>query len=431
ESPYGDLFADDETPPPDWTNISLTGESYVVRQDLKTPLEAHLGRYPRATVEVSKDLTTAFGAFADPGFLGRFAVAEPGKSSGDKNATAPAWAECVYPESPLTPTEDIRGPGQGTGPTAAAKCYPGAAQAAGYYLADPDLDKDVGAPLFTLNGALSTVDAASNSAGATITHTVSSLEDVIIFGRVTIKSLTNTVTVRTNGKPGGATVETSATIGGLSIEGVPVALPSDSLAQAAPVLEQLPPVLSPLGVVTFDVVPEQKEATPDGTSGVGRAAQLLVNIQNGEGTVSFGVGFASARGRTILNEFSFPGTEGNQPPLREVRTIPGAPGFKYPGSAPNFSEFVNSVGSGYRAPARSGTSSGAGRTIPPAAFGTGGLPSTGLALLPPPPQQSQNARETEAYGGDGPWIALIGGSIIGLVLARYLAYSMAVRPTPV
>ncbi|MGH9005201.1 MAG: hypothetical protein ACRDYV_18930, partial [Acidimicrobiia bacterium] len=358
----GNLFPDDGSPPPDVTNISLTGEAFVIRQDVKTPLELHLGRYPRATVEVSKDLSTAFGAIADPGFLGRFAVAEGAKSSGDRSASAPAWGECVFPQSPLTPTEDVRGPGQGVGPTAAAKCYQGAAQAAGYLVADTNADQDVGTQVISPGGALATVDAASNSVGATITHTVSALGDVTIAGRVVIKSLTNVVTVRTNGRPGGATVETSATIGGLSVENVPVALPSDSLAQAAPVLEQLPPVLSPLGVVTFDVIPEQKEAAPDGTAGAGRAAQLRVTIENGEGTVSFGLGFASARGRTILNEFAVPGagpgTGLNRPPLREVRTIPGSSGFVYPGRSPSASDFVNSVGSSYRAPGRSGASGG-------------------------------------------------------------------------
>jgi hypothetical protein len=437
-NPYGDLFPDDGSPPPDVTNISLTGEAYVVRQDLKSPLEVHLGRYPRATADVSKDLTTAFGAFADPGFLGRFAVAEGTKSTGDRATSAPAWAECVFPKSPLTPSEDVRGPGQGQGVTAAARCFQGAAQAAGYLVADTNPDEGVGTQVLDPGAALSTVDAASNAAGATITRAVSSLEDITLVGRVAIKSLTNVVTVRTNGRPGGATVETSATIGGMSIEGVPVALPSDALAQAGPVLEQLPPVLSPLGVITFDVVPEHKEAAADGTAATGRAAQLMVTLENGEGTVSFGLGFASARGRTILNEFTLPERDGAiGPPFRQPRTIPGVQGpLRYGNSSPNMRDFVNSVGSGlgYRRPARSGvTDRSSAGALPPNPFGVGGgPPTTGLNLLPPLPNQSQsqNAGETEAYGGDGPWLALIGGSVIGLALARYLAYSMAVRPTP-
>ena len=435
--PPGNLFPDDGSPPPDVTNISLTGEAHVVRQDFKSPLELHLGRYPRATAEVSKDLTTAFGAFADPGFLGRFAVAAGTESAGDRAASAPAWAECVFPKSPLTPNEDVRGPGQGVGVTAAARCFQGAAQAAGYFLADTNPDKGAGTQVIDPGAALATIDAASNSVGATITRAVSTLEDVTLVGRVAIKSLTNVVTVRTNGRPGGATVETAATIGGMSIEGVPVALPSDALAQAGPVLQQLPPVLSPLGVLTFDVVPEQKEAAADGTAGTGRAAQLLVTLQNGEGTVSFGLGFASARGRTILNEFNLPGqgtTTG--PSVRPPRTIPGVqPPLRYGSGSPNMGDFVNSVGSalGYRNPRRSAVPDRPAGAFPPNPFGVGGdLPTAGLNLLPPLPNQSQsqNARETEPYGGDGPWLALIGGSVIGLALARYLAYSMAVRPTP-
>jgi hypothetical protein len=421
------------------TNISLTGEAHVVRQDFKSPLELHLGRYPRATVDVSRDLTTAFGAIADPGFLGRFAVAEGAKSAGDRSVSAPAWAECVFPQSPLTPTEDVRGPGQSAGPTAAAKCFQGAAQAAGYLTADADAGAGSGVEVISPGAALSTVDAASNAVGATVTQSVSALEDITLAGRVTIKSLTNAVTVRTNGRPGGATVATSATIGGMSIEGVPVALPSDALAQAGPVLQQLPPVLSPLGVLTFDVVPEQKEAAADGTDAAGRAAQLLVTLRNGEGTVSFGVGFASARGRTILNEFALPGTGATKkPPLREVRTIPGPQTpLRYGSGSPSAADFVNSVGSslGYRAPGRT-TAPGGGASggLPAGGFGAGGfgggLPTTGLDLLPPNQSQSQNTGQTEAYGGNGPWLALIGGSVIGLALARYLAYSMATRPTP-
>lgn len=435
--PPGNLFPDDGSPPPDVTNISLTGEAHVVRQDLKSPLELHLGRYPRATAEVSKDLTTAFGAFADPGFLGRFAVAEGAEPAGDRAVSAPSWAECVFPKSPLTPGEDVRGPGQGVGVTAAARCFQGAAQAAGYFLADPNSGTAAETLVINPSAALSTVDAASNAAGATITQAVSTLEDITLAGRVTIKSLTNVVTVRTNGRPGGATVETGATIGGMSIEGVPVALPSDSLAQAGPVLEQLPPVLSPLGVLTFDVVPEHKEAAADGTAATGRAAQLLVTLRNGEGTVSFGLGFASARGRTILNEFTLPeGGATTRPPLRQPRTIPGPQTpLRYGSGGRSVSDFVNSVGSslGFRPPGRSGATDRNSAGAAPNPFGAGGgLPTTGLNLLPPLPDQSQsqNAREAEAYGGNGPWLALIGGSVIGLALARYLAYSMAVRPTP-
>jgi hypothetical protein len=424
-NPYGNLFPEDGSPPPDVTNISLTGEAYVVRQDLKAPVDVHRGRYPRATLEVSKDLTTAFGAFADPGALGRPLVAQGAGTAGDAAPPAPTWAECVFPKSPMTATEEVRGPGQGAGPTAAARCFQGAGQAGGYASADTGADQGTGVEVISPAAALATVDAASNAVGQTITQSVSTLENVVLAGRVSIASLTNSVIVRTNGRPGGAVVETSATIGGLSVEGVPVALPSDALALAAPALQALPPVLSPLGALTFDVVPEQKEVSPDGTVGAGRAAQLLVTLKNGEGTVSFGLGYASARGRTILNEFKIQGG----PAVRPPRAIPGSSGPLRYGS-PTASGFVNSVGSalGYRAPARSAPAGGASR---PGGLGTGGLPTAGLDLLPPLPgqNQGQNVGRSEAYGGDGPWLALIGGSLIGLVLARYLAFTV-VRPAP-
>ncbi|HLF41750.1 MAG TPA: hypothetical protein VI854_09800, partial [Acidimicrobiia bacterium] len=262
----GNLFPEDEGPAPNVSNVSLTGEAYTVRQDLKAPLEVHLGRYPRATTEVSADLTTAFGAFADPGFLGRFAANDGLKSAGSGEVGAPAWTECVFPKSPLTPQEDVRSPGQGAGPTAVARCYQGAGQAAGYYARDPGPDKTAGVPVFRAGAAAAAVDATSNPAGATATSSFSTLEDVNVAQQVVIRSLTNEVTVRTNGRPGGAVVETAATITGLRIAGIPVELPSDSLEKLGPTLAQLPPVLTPLGVLTFDVVPEQKEAAADGTA---------------------------------------------------------------------------------------------------------------------------------------------------------------------
>jgi hypothetical protein len=375
---------------------------------------------------VSKDLTTAFGAFADPGALGRPLVAQGAGAAGEAAPPAPTWAECVFPKSPMTPTEEVLGPGQGAGPTAAARCFQGAGQAGGYASADTGSDQGAGVEVISPAGALATVDAASNAIGQTITQSVSTLENVVLAGRVTIASLTNSVIVRTNGRPGGAVVETSATIGGLSVEGVPVALPSDALAGAAPALQALPPVLSPLGALTFDVIPEQKEVSADGTVGAGRAAQLLVTLKNPQGTVSFGLGYASARGRTILNEFKIQGS----PAVRPPRAIPGSSGPLRYGS-PTGPGFVNSVGSalGYKGPARSGAP--AGGAARPGGFGTGGLPNAGLNLLPPLPgqNQGQNVGRSEAYGGDGPWLALIGGSLIGLVLARYLAYTM-VRPAP-
>lgn len=417
------LFPEDTQPPPNVSNVSLTGEAHVVRQDGKAPSDLNLGRYPRATTEISADLTKAFAAFADPGLLGRFPV----QAVNNPDVQSPAWAECLFPESPPTPTEDVRSPGQGAGPTAAAKCFQGAAQAAGFYFRDPGPNATAGVPVLSAREAAATVDATSNQAGATAAASFSTISDVNLAESVTFKSITNQVVVKTNGRPGGAVVQTSATIGGMTIRGTPVELPSDSLDQLGPTLAQLPPVLSPLGVLTFDVVPEQKESAPDGTAASGRAAQLLVTLQNGESTVSFGLGFASARGRTIVNEFAPPGlgTPGRPSPFG-----PGvAPPLVRPAGGPprSVQDLIDSFtgGLGFRSPTRRG---GGG---PGAGFGVpGGLPAAGLNVLPPPaPNPAQNTGQREAYGGNGPWLALIGGSVIGLGLARYLAYSTAVRPT--
>lgn len=417
------LFPEDTQPPPNVSHVTLTGEAYAVRQDGMAPSGTHLGRYPRATTEISADRTTAFASFADPGFLGRFPV----QAVNNRDAQSPAWAECLFPESPPTPTEDVRSPGQGAGPTAVAKCFRGAAQAAGFYFRDPGPNATAGVAVLSAREAAGTVDAASNQAGATAAASFSTISDVNLAGAVTFKSITNQVVVKTNGRPGGAVVETSATIGGMTITGTPVELPSDSLEQLGPTLAQLPPVLSPLGVLTFDVVPEQKESAADGTVASGRAAQLVVTLQNGESTVSFGLGFASARGRTILNEFAPPGLGA---PVRPSPFGPGvAPPLVRPVGGPprSVQDLVDSFtgGLGFRSPPRRG---GVG---PGAAFGgPGGLPAAGFNLLPPPaPNPTQNTGQRESYGGNGPWLALIGGSVIGLGLARYLAYSAAVRPT--
>jgi hypothetical protein len=432
----GGLFPEDGSGP-EVSNVSLTGEASVVRQDFKAPVEAHLGRYPRATVEVSNDLTTAFGAFADPGFLGRFAVGAGAEPTGERNAESPAWAECVFPKSPLTPTDDVRSPTNGPGPTAVARCLPGAAQAAGYYFRDPGPGATAGVALLSASAAAAAVDATSNAAGATATSAVSTLEDVNLAGAVTISSITNQVAVTTNGRPGGATVDTSATIGKMTISGNPVELPSDSLEKLAPTLAQLPPVLTPVGTLTFDVIPEQKEITPDGTMGTGRAAQLLVTVENGESTVSFGLGYASARGRTILNEFAAPVvSEAPIPPYRPG-VSPFAGGVQKPlfpvadASPEGLSRFVDSfkTGLGWSAGTRApSTPAFSGGFNPGGVLGAGGPPTAGLDLLPPLGTTAQNTGP-EAYGGNGPWLALIGGSLIGLALARYLAYSAAVRPS--
>lgn len=416
------LFPEDTQPPPDVSHVTLTGEAHAVRQEGKAPSELQLGRYPRATTEISADRTTAFASFADPGLLGRFPV----QAASNRDVQSPSWAECLFPESPPAPTEDVRSPGGGAGPTAVAKCFQGAAQAAGFHFRDPGSNATGGLQVLSAHEAAATVDATSNQAGATAAASFSTLFDVNLAEVVTFKSITNQVVVKTNGRPGGAVVDTSATIGGMTISGTPVELPSDSLEQLGPTLAQLPPVLSPLGVLTFDVVPEQKQSAADGTAASGRAAQLVVTLQNGESSVSFGLGFASAGGRTILNV----APPGLATPGRPWPFGPGvAPPLMRPvgGSPRSVQDLIDSYtgGRGFRSPPRPG-----GVRPGPALGPPGGLPAAGLNLLPPPaPNPTQNTGQREAYGGNGPWLALIGGSVIGLGLARYLAYSTAVRPT--
>ncbi|HLF41047.1 MAG TPA: hypothetical protein VI854_06180, partial [Acidimicrobiia bacterium] len=178
-------------------------------------------------------------------------------------------------------------------------------------------------------------------------------------------------------------------------------------------------------------------AAAAGTAAAGRAAQLLVTLQNGESTVSFGLGFASARGRTILNEFdlpSVPGVDrpgGRLPPFRDV-SGPQQP-LRYGSATPFSGGTVDNVRSGFASRGNTAPRITVGPNRTPAATpsdglfpeAAGGLPTTGLNVAPPP---GQTAGETEAYGGDGPWLATIGGSIIALGLARYLAYSTALRP---
>jgi hypothetical protein len=67
---------------------------------------------------------------------------------------------------------------------------------------------------------------------------------------------------------------------------------------------------------------------------------------------------------------------------------------------------------------------------PPGASNPAGADARFNFTSPPtaPGQRFENsARQAEPYGGSGPWLALIGGSLIGLALARFLAYSASVR----
>jgi hypothetical protein len=419
-----DLTDPSKLPPINVENVSLTGEAYVVRGDLATLAGPLLGRFPHATTDVSKDLSTAFGAFADPGLAGRSMVSAATPPSGIRDAEAPAWAECVFPKSPRTPAEDTRSPAQGAGPSAAAICQRGAGRAVGYLVRDPGPGATAG--VFVLGAAASAaaVEATSNAAGATAINSVSTMEDVRLTENVVIGSITNQVSLTTNGRPGGAKAETRAIIGGLRIGGQPVELPSDSIQDLGPLLAQLPPVVSPIGTLSFDVVPEQKEVATDGTTAAGRAAQLRVTVRNGQTTTSFALGFASARARTLVNQFTAPNLPSGV--RRPGSTIPspfgGAqPPYLRPVGGSSLGSFVDNMRSGGRF------------RPPPGGFvpsppGGSGRNEAAISVLPPmvgggmPQPTSQTS---EPYGGSGPWLALMGGSVIGLALARYLAYARA------
>jgi hypothetical protein len=99
---------------------------------------------------------------------------------------------------------------------------------------------------------------------------------------------------------------------------------------------------------------------------------------------------------------------GSQPPY--LRPVGGS----------SIADFVNNVRLGrvFRPPPRGFAAS------PPAAPAPN---EATLSVIPPPvptPLGQQPSSQTgEPYAGDGPWLALMGGSVIGLALARYLAYA--------
>ena len=287
-------------PDPGATNVNMVGEAFTVRQDGTFPTEVLLARYPRAATEASDDLTTGFASFADPGFLLRFGIGAGFAASGNRNLTAPTWAECLYPQSPQTPTAEARAPGAGVGPAAVAECRPRGSHVAGYATqAAPD-----GAQAAHLRGGplTATVDTVALPDGATDVVSASEINDVTIGGVVTLRSIRNRAVATTTGWPGGAKAVAEATIGALLINGNPVVLPSDSIQKLGPALAALGPVVAPAGTFTFDVVPELVEAAPDGTQANARAAQLTVTQHTGQMTVTFGLGYARAGARTIVNE---------------------------------------------------------------------------------------------------------------------------------
>ncbi|MCA1846027.1 MAG: hypothetical protein LC792_23115, partial [Actinobacteria bacterium] len=282
------------------TNVNMVGEAFTVRQDATFPTDLLLARYPRAATEVSDDLTTGFASFADPGFLVRFGIGSGFAASGNRNLTAPTWAECLYPQSPQTPTAEARAPGAGVGPTAVAECRSRGSHLAGYATqAAPD-----GAQAAHLRGGplTATVDTIALPDGATDVVSASEINDVTIGGVITLRSIRNRAVATTTGRPGGAKAVAEATIGALLVNGNPVVLPSDSIQKLGPALAALGPVVAPAGTFTFDVVPELVEAAPDGTQANARAAQLTVTQHVGQTTVTFGLGYARAGARTIVNE---------------------------------------------------------------------------------------------------------------------------------
>jgi hypothetical protein len=190
------------------------------------------------------------------------------------------------------------------------------------------------------------------------------------------------------------------------------------------VLSQLPPVVGPFGTLSFDVVPEQKEAAADGSVAIGRAAQLLVTVKNGQITTSFALGFASAQARTIASPFSSKVPGAVRRPSGGIPSPFGSTGSSYlrPVGGSAIGRFVDNMRRG-------------GRFRPPPGGFTPGSPGargpneTALNVVPPPipsPLSQPSSQTSEPYGGSGPWVALMGASVIGLVLVRYLAYARTV-----
>ena len=417
------------------TNVNMVGEAFTVRQDGTVPTELVLARYPRAATEVSDDLSTGFASFADPGFLLRFGIGAGMAASGKPDLPAPTWAECLYPQSPQTPTAETRAPGGGLGPAAVAQCRARFSHLAGYATqAAPD-----GAQAGNLRGGplTATVDTVAGADGATDVVSASEINDVTIGGVVTLRSIRNRAVATTTGRPGGAKAEAQATIGALLVNGNPVALPSDSIQKLGPTLAALGPVVAPAGTFTFDVVPELVETAADGTRASARAAQLTVTIHTGQITVSFGLGYARAGARTIVHEP--PAGDGGGPGLGDGLgdLTPSSPGASSAGGsntgassaaassasdspvavAPSSSEPLSGSGSdaavgpgGAFVPGGAGSASGS----PFASAAAPVLPAAATAVAPRPGGPSKAT------------MALLGVLCAGL-LVRYLSYSTKLR----
>jgi hypothetical protein len=418
------------------TNVNMVGEAFTIRQDGTVPTDLLLARYPRAATEVSDDLSTGFAAFADPGFLGRFGIGAGFAASGKRELTAPSWAECLYPQSPQTPTAETRAPGGGLGPTAVAECRPRGSHLAGYATqAAPD-----GARSGNLRGGpfTATVDTVSTADGATEVIAASEINDVTIGGVVTLRSIRNRALSSTTGRPGGAVAKAEATIGALLVNGEPVSLPSDSIQKLGPALAALGPVVAPAGTFTFDVVPELVEAASDGTRASARAAQITVTMRTGQLTVTFGLGYARAGARTIVNEplgggSSLDGGLGElpSPPASSAQSPAAGPPFAADPSL-SFAAGVPSVAAAVAAGSGTGQPSPASLLLPvPAhsalpAAGTD-APSAALAPAPVlPPAAPATARSRGPAGPSKGTVSLL-GVITAALLVRYLSYSTKLR----
>ena len=418
------------------TNVNMVGEAFTVRQDGTVPTDLLLARYPRATTEVSDDLSTGFASFADPGFLLRFGIGAGFAATGKRELTAPTWAECLFPQSPQTPTAETRAPGEGLGPTAVAECRPRGSHLAGYATqAAPD-----GARSGNLRGGpfTATVDTTSTADGATDVIAASEINDVTIGGVVTLRSIRNRAMVTTTGHAGGAVAKADATIGALLVNGKPLALPSDSIAKLGPALAGLGPVVSPAGTLTFDVVPELVEAAADGSQARARAAQLTVSLHTGQMTVTFGLGYARAGARTIVNQpaadggASLGGGIGGIAPAPSESAEPAPPAEPAEAPSPPPAIALEPSPAAFVA-LPSGMALAAPRapipfSVPPP------LPSPAGAASPPsaapapalPPAAPATARSLGPGGPSKGTLALL-AVITAALLVRYLAYSTNLR----
>lgn len=422
-------------PAPAGANVNMVGEAFTVRQDATVPTELLLARYPRAATEVSDDLSTGFASFADPGFLLRFGIGSGLAASQRRDLTAPTWAECLYPESPQTPTAETRAPGAGLGPEAVAECRSRGSHLAGYATqAAPD-----GAEAQHLRGGplTATVDTAAGADGTTDVVAASEIDDVTIGGVVTLRSIRNRAVATTTGRAGGAKAVAESTIGALLVNGKPVALPSDSIAKLGPALAALGPVVAPVGTLTFDVVPEAVQAAADGTEASARAAQLTVTLHTGQLTVAFGLGYARAGARTIVNR-PLPdngaaalggGLGGVTPPPANseaaAATVPDGAGPPVeepagptsiavpPAPAPLLTEY----------PAANPSS---GPPAAPASEAQPRAPATVIAAPVLPAAAPATAVDRRPGGPSKATVALL-GVVCAAVLVRYLSYSTKLR----